>query len=136
MHPCLCIPEILTAIFEEVNRHDLEKISGTRRDLHGLVSTCKTFLGPAITILWRTLSNPVPLLLTMPVDLWELQVTQDVLAACPFPQHKLLVSLFQGFFRLGLNCFFFKSFFCFFGRLSREMLSKKTGRFLTSTLNL
>ena len=65
MHPCLCIPEILTTIFEEVKNE--------RRELGALATTCKTFSGPAVAILWRALSNPVPLLLAMPSNLWELE---------------------------------------------------------------
>jgi hypothetical protein len=68
MHPCLCIPEILTAIFEEV-----KNACDNERELHALTTTCKAFSGPAVAILWRTLLNPVFLLLTMPNDLWELE---------------------------------------------------------------
>ena len=66
MHPCLDIPEILTTIFEEVKNE-------RRESLCALATTCKTFSGPAVAILWRTLLNPVPLLLAMPSDLWELE---------------------------------------------------------------
>ena len=65
MHRCLCIPEILTTIFEEVKNE--------RGELGALATTCKTFSGPAVAILWRTLLTPVPLLLAMPSDLLELE---------------------------------------------------------------
>ncbi|KAF8153312.1 hypothetical protein B0H34DRAFT_800529 [Crassisporium funariophilum] len=75
MHRCLYIPEILAAVFEEVNNCDQWDIrrDTDRQSILALVKTCRTFSGPALQILWRALHSPVPLLLTMPDDLWELE---------------------------------------------------------------
>ncbi|KIM41244.1 hypothetical protein M413DRAFT_144907 [Hebeloma cylindrosporum] len=74
MHHCLHIEEILGRIFEFV----LYDVVGTlktydKRSVLALSKTCRIFHMPALQVLWKNLFNAVPLLLTMPDDLWQVE---------------------------------------------------------------
>ncbi|KDR76895.1 hypothetical protein GALMADRAFT_418286 [Galerina marginata CBS 339.88] len=74
MHHCFQIQEILVIIFEfVVSNVENNKATLDRQSIVALLKTCRTFNGPAVQILWRELYTPVPLLLTMPDDLLELE---------------------------------------------------------------
>lgn len=76
MHHCLYIEDIVASIFEFV-LYDVcsryRKGSYDKRSILALVKTCRTFSVPALQVLWKNLFSPVPLLLTMPDDLWEVE---------------------------------------------------------------
>lgn len=102
MHRGLEIPEIAEMIAEQVGTHCHQSALGEekasqRRDLSALARTSKTFLHPALNILWRAQDTIVPLLKCMPVDLWDISV-------CPnedgWPER--VVSIVRG---ISLNLF-------------------------------
>jgi hypothetical protein len=79
MHRGLEIPEIAEMIAEQVGTHCHQSALGEekasqRRDLSALARTSKTFLHPALNILWRAQDTIVPLLKCMPADLWDISV--------------------------------------------------------------
>ncbi|KAJ7622916.1 hypothetical protein DFH06DRAFT_1447108 [Mycena polygramma] len=70
MHRCLNIPELVDLIFGELQCPLPNQALG-HRDFAALARTCKTFLDPALRLLWReqgTLSN---LLKCLPSHLWR-----------------------------------------------------------------
>ena len=77
MHHCLHIEEILTSIFEFVLCNAPPKGRGPlvydKRSVLALVKTCRTFSLPALRVLWKNLFSPVPLILTLPEDLWHVE---------------------------------------------------------------
>jgi hypothetical protein len=79
MHHCLCIEEILTSIFEFVLTDVGTRKPYDKRSVLALVKTCRTFNIPALQVLWKNLSSPVPLLFTMPDDLWQVEETENPL---------------------------------------------------------
>jgi len=79
MHHCLHIEEILISIFEfvlcDVPRKGRRLVYDyyDKRSVLALVKTCRTFNVPALRVLWKNLFSPIPLLLTMPEDLWHVE---------------------------------------------------------------
>jgi hypothetical protein len=76
MHHCFHIEEILALIFEFVLCNVARK-----RSVLALVKTCRTFKMPALQVLWKNLSDPIPLILTMPEDLWHVEQTKAAFSA-------------------------------------------------------
>jgi len=70
MHHCLEIPEIALIIAEYVaTTVKNNKVAFDRRNTLSFLKASRSFTGPASQILWKILTSPVPLLLTMPDDL-------------------------------------------------------------------
>lgn len=70
MHRCLAIPEILHLICALIgyrNPRGLER----RRSLGSLALCCKLFLGPALSVLWKSLDSLRPLLRTLPPSVFK-----------------------------------------------------------------
>ncbi|KDQ62042.1 hypothetical protein JAAARDRAFT_203263 [Jaapia argillacea MUCL 33604] len=67
MHQCLQIREILSNIFENVNRGKDPTRCAT---LAGLARTCQVFHDPALDILWDKISDLAHLIKCMPSDSW------------------------------------------------------------------
>ncbi|KAF8142853.1 hypothetical protein K438DRAFT_1978276 [Mycena galopus ATCC 62051] len=95
MHRGLEILEIAEMIAEQVGTHCHQSALGRektsqRRDLSALARTSKTFLHPALNILWRDQDTIVPLLKCMPADLWDISVrpNEDV-----WPERVLSIDL-------------------------------------------
>ena len=68
MHQCLCIEEILSVIFAELDgyvmnprirspKHILYRHLESLKTLAGLARTCRAFHGPALDILWREIPD-------------------------------------------------------------------------------
>ncbi|KAL1706805.1 hypothetical protein EV121DRAFT_200613, partial [Schizophyllum commune] len=72
MHRCLRIPEILNLVCECILADRLR----SKPTLISLAECCKTFYGPAVSALWRELDSLLPLLRSLPCDLWS--TTGDV----------------------------------------------------------
>jgi len=87
MHRCLHIQEILASIFEFVlsKPQGLRLLSYDKRSVLvlALAKTCRTFNTPALQVLWKNLVSPVPLFLTMPNDLWQVEEPEYPLFAPP-----------------------------------------------------
>ena len=81
MHHCLQIEEILASIFEFVLTDVGNQKTYDRRSVLALVKTCRTFNIPALQVLWKNLFSPVPLFLTMPDDLWQMEDSVNSLVA-------------------------------------------------------
>ena len=64
MHRCLEITEILKCIFNNLNYP-------SRRSLYALVLVSKGFHEPALDILWEWDGSVLPLVKTLPVEVWE-----------------------------------------------------------------
>jgi len=79
MHYCLHIEEILASIFEFVHCN-VPSLSHDKRSVLALVKTCRTFSLPARRVLWKNLSSPIPLLLTMPRDLWHVEEADNTIS--------------------------------------------------------
>jgi hypothetical protein len=66
MHPCLQVTDILHLIFQDVSAfkggHTLK-----------LALTCQHFKHHALSLIWKSLESLLPLLKTMPSDLWQMQ---------------------------------------------------------------
>lgn len=75
MHRCLRVEELLRAILEEV-RHDPEDSEDEwdwdLQTIYGLARTCKTFLGPALDLIWHTHYDLSNLTGTLPTSAWTL----------------------------------------------------------------
>ena len=74
MHHCLHLDEILGLIFDHITISTYE----TKNALDGptllaFLKTCRSISVPAAARLWRSLPSFVPLLLTMPEDLVEIE---------------------------------------------------------------
>lgn len=67
MHRCLRIPEILNFVCECILADRLRR----KPTLIALTECCKTFYGPAVSALWRELDSLLPLLRSLPYDLWS-----------------------------------------------------------------
>ena len=66
MHRCLAVPEIMILIcdlMKESGKHD-----GT---LAALATCCRAFRMPAVSALWKDLNTLMPLLMSLPRDLWS-----------------------------------------------------------------
>ena len=86
MHHCLHIEEILTSIFEFVLYQQARGALVFRYDqcsVLALVKTCRTFKMPALRVLWKDLFNPIPLILTLPEDLWHVESEAEQVIAGP-----------------------------------------------------
>ena len=81
MHQCLQIEEILASIFEFVLSDVGTRKMYDKRSVLAVVKTCRTFNTPALQVLWKNLFSPVPLFLTMPNDLWQVEETENPLFA-------------------------------------------------------
>ena len=85
MHYCLRIEEILASISEFVLYNVPQKRRGPPADdkhsVLALVKTCRTFSLPARRVLWKNLFSPIPLLLTMPEDLWNMEKEKAAFSA-------------------------------------------------------
>jgi hypothetical protein len=92
MHHCLHIEEILASIFEFVRHQEaagpLIVFRYDQRSVLALVKTCRTFKMPALRVLWKDLFNPIPLILTLPEDLWHVESEAEQVIAGP----RMLVS--------------------------------------------
>jgi hypothetical protein len=74
MHRCLRIYEILEHIFEDViYQTQNQRPFRDRPSLLAVLKTCRSFSVPAMKLLWRDLSTILPLILTMPEDLVEVE---------------------------------------------------------------
>lgn len=71
MHRCLWISEIVANVAEEVLLDEEWEKPSAWDTLAKLARTCRTFSEPSFNALWRVQSSLVPLLRTMPDDLWE-----------------------------------------------------------------
>jgi hypothetical protein len=67
MHSCLKLVEIQRIIVESLDREN----STFRSDLLALATSCSLLCGTALDELWREQSSLLPLILTMPDDVWE-----------------------------------------------------------------
>ena len=78
MHPSLSTPEIFRRILDFVNVHlpgfspfeGYDAAFSVNPSLASLARTCKTFLEPTLNVLWYTQTTLVPLVRTLPEDLW------------------------------------------------------------------
>ncbi|TFK34789.1 hypothetical protein BDQ12DRAFT_656491 [Crucibulum laeve] len=66
MHRCLSIPEIIHLICDEISNKKKANSS-----LLALAYTCRTFLEPALNLVWYELENIVPLVKCLSDDVWE-----------------------------------------------------------------
>lgn len=76
MHHCLLIPEITTLITEQVCAITISDTLNLRSTsavcpLVNLAQTCRVLSEPSLNSLWKIQTSLVPLLRTMPADLWE-----------------------------------------------------------------
>ncbi|KAF7966565.1 hypothetical protein HWV62_37867 [Athelia sp. TMB] len=69
MHPCLAVPEIVSDIAEEIAA-DGDRGPSPWATLASFALTCRVISEPALDSLWKVQSSLVPLLQTMPSDLW------------------------------------------------------------------
>ncbi|GLB44328.1 hypothetical protein LshimejAT787_1602580 [Lyophyllum shimeji] len=75
MHPCLANPDIQSLIFRYFGA--TVHSQGVRDDLHSmnalpvLARTCRAFTETALSVLWLSLPNVVPLVKVMPSHLWS-----------------------------------------------------------------
>lgn len=67
MHRGLNTTDVLIQIIGEVD-------NVSRNDTLSLVLTCRQFKNYALPLLWKCLETPAPLFMTMPRDLWEVDV--------------------------------------------------------------
>ena len=65
MHRCLEITEILKIVFDNLD------YSSRRRSLYALALVSKRFHEPALDILWEWDGSVLPLVKTLPVEVWE-----------------------------------------------------------------
>lgn len=72
MHRCLWISEIVVNIAEEVLQDEEWEIPTSWDTLAKLARTCRMFSEPSLSALWRVQSSLIPLLRTMPDDLWKM----------------------------------------------------------------
>lgn len=63
---CLTVPELLFVIFDSRDRHGHRILN-----LRNVALVCKTFLEPALDLLWSIQTDLRPLLKCFPADLWE-----------------------------------------------------------------
>lgn len=64
-HPCLLVDEI----FDQIVRHVYAAGSG-KGSVASLAATCQSFHVPAIRVLWEKMDSVVPLIKTLPDDIW------------------------------------------------------------------
>lgn len=65
MHPCLCVDEILRLLTCEL------VASGAGATAVSLACCCKIFEDPVLDVLWRTQERLLPLLKSLPGDVWN-----------------------------------------------------------------
>lgn len=70
MHHCLTVTEILYSIIELSHCND-DSLFRDTRSVFGLVLTCKSFLEPALDVLWKEQSDLSDLLRCLPADSWK-----------------------------------------------------------------
>lgn len=66
MHRCLAVPEIMILICDLMKESG--KYDGT---LAALATCCRAFHMPAVSALWKDLNTLMPLLMSLPRDLWS-----------------------------------------------------------------
>ncbi|EIW79801.1 hypothetical protein CONPUDRAFT_144949 [Coniophora puteana RWD-64-598 SS2] len=71
MHPCLCVPELITTICSALNT------SRDSRTLVALATTCKLFAEPALDKLYSQPRSFAHLFWCLPQDLWTVEVTDS-----------------------------------------------------------
>ncbi|KZP23398.1 hypothetical protein FIBSPDRAFT_461985 [Athelia psychrophila] len=72
MHRCLWIPDIIATIIEEIALQKYTRREpSSRSTLAKLAQTCRMLSELSLNSLWKVQSSLVPLLRTMPSDLWE-----------------------------------------------------------------
>ncbi|KAF7973485.1 hypothetical protein HWV62_15098 [Athelia sp. TMB] len=69
MHRCLWISEIVANIANEIEQEGWDEKCST---LAKLARTCRMFSEPSLNSLWRVQKTLVPVLRTMPADLWRI----------------------------------------------------------------
>ncbi|KZT73900.1 hypothetical protein DAEQUDRAFT_808067 [Daedalea quercina L-15889] len=93
MHPCLQVPELLDIIFHWLG----DGPSPSAGSLASLACTCRSFLEPALDVLWSNLANIGPLIKLLPEDVWscEDQGTVSIVRICqrPLEPHEWTVFL-------------------------------------------
>ncbi|KAF7978625.1 hypothetical protein HWV62_45112 [Athelia sp. TMB] len=73
MHRCLLISEVVVNIAQEILHDDFRWEKPTAWDsLAKLAQTCRMFSEPSLNLLWRAQASLIPLLRTMPADLWRM----------------------------------------------------------------
>ncbi|KAF8065070.1 hypothetical protein FPV67DRAFT_1782072 [Lyophyllum atratum] len=86
MHPCLKIPEILSAIFENIiNRQYWTTPLAGSATLLNLALTCKMFKDPALDVLWHTIQTLDPLVHCLPAD--AIRLTRFPMGGMLIPGH-------------------------------------------------
>jgi hypothetical protein len=94
MHQALHVPEILLEIFEYATlpSYPNEPLRLSQQTAYALALTCKTFLPFALDRQWRVIDSVVPLLKTLPTEVWNIVNVPTQLR----PAHAtFLVSLFN-----------------------------------------
>ena len=71
MHACLLINELVVHIMGFLMEDVLPSRAHGSRDIARLARTCKSFMEPALDILWRTQGAVSPLVMCLPFDLWK-----------------------------------------------------------------
>ena len=83
MHRCLLISEVVVNIAQEIVNDDKRWEKPTAWDsLAKLARTCRMFSEPSLDLLWRAQGSLIPLLRTMPADLWRVD---DEILVSPRP---------------------------------------------------
>lgn len=85
MHPCLRVDEILKILACEL------VASGAKATAVALASCCKSFEDPALDVLWKTQDRLLPLLKSLPGDVWKVEaghfVSPPVVFAASSPNY-------------------------------------------------
>ncbi|KAF8870458.1 hypothetical protein BD779DRAFT_537688 [Infundibulicybe gibba] len=83
-HRCLLIPEILRIICLHIKIHHRRDRS---RDLQAVALVCRSFYNASLDLLWRDVTGLLPLLRTLPSDVWSGPLTRHkaVLARAIIP---------------------------------------------------
>ncbi|KIK21412.1 hypothetical protein PISMIDRAFT_681375 [Pisolithus microcarpus 441] len=97
MHRCLRITEILRLIIEFLAHEDFitryEARSISSKDTARFARTCKAFMDPALDVLWRTQSSMSPLIMCLPSNLWEVELSGTTVSLLQQPSHEDWVGL-------------------------------------------
>ncbi|KAF9558664.1 hypothetical protein CPC08DRAFT_709497 [Agrocybe pediades] len=93
MHRCLEINEILLQILDYIACDAIlrKPKSSPRKDLRSMALTSRLFTRPAMHLLWRSLNNPIPLLLTLPDDIWSIEDNKEHTYSFARPRHYYFV---------------------------------------------
>jgi len=66
-HPCLCVDEILRIVARKL------VASGAKASAVALACCCKNFEDPVLDVLWETQDQLLPLLKSLPGDVWKVE---------------------------------------------------------------